>query len=89
MCRQIRRNRFNSSIQGRVEQSGVANRSHRPQPFVKKSSGSVIIAMMGYVRAALVGRWQQHTLAILRLSGGARVGWAWPNGSFWADCWGQ
>src|SRR5580704_7031704 len=45
MSRQIRRRSFSPSIQLRVVQSGVANRTQRPQPFVKKSSGSVIIAI--------------------------------------------
>jgi hypothetical protein len=45
MSRQIRRSWSSPAIQDRVEHSGVANRAHRPQPLVKKSSGSEIIAI--------------------------------------------
>ena len=48
MSRQIRRSPFSASLQSRAEQSGVAKRSHRPQPLVKKSPGSEIIAMVRY-----------------------------------------
>ncbi len=58
MSRQIRRRLFSPLVHRRVEQSGVANRSHRPQPLVKKSSGSVIIVILAATHAVLVGAWQ-------------------------------